>query len=324
MTDAPKYDCLCAGILVADHVCDPIEHMPQAGELVLSKRLSLSIGGCAANVAVDLAKLERRIGVVGVIGRDIFGRFVREFLEDSGVTCEALVESETEQTSGTLIVNVRGEDRRFIHSVGANAEFTAKEIDAELLKQCRVLYLGGYCLSESLTAENVAALFRQAQQLGVTTLLDVVIPQPGDYWPRIEPVLKYTDVFFPNEDESRAITGLVDPLTQAKKFHDAGAKTAVVTCGGGGAILVNDEGAVRAGSFEVEFVDGTGSGDAFVAGFIHGLLEGADVKRCLEYGSALGASCVRAIGATTGIFRPDELREFLSRQKIPLARVTDM
>ncbi|MFN0198654.1 MAG: carbohydrate kinase family protein, partial [Planctomycetaceae bacterium] len=190
MTNSKKYDCLCCGIIVADHVCDPIDHLPRAGELVTSPRLSLSIGGCAANVAVDLARLRHSVGVVGVIGQDIFGRFVREFLEQAGVDCNTIVESKTEQTSGTLIVNVQGEDRRFIHTVGANAEFTAENIPADLLKNTRILYLGGYCLSETLKAENVAAMFREAQQAGVITLLDVVIPHPGEYWSRIEPVLK--------------------------------------------------------------------------------------------------------------------------------------
>ena len=52
----PLYDCLCLGNIVADHVCAPVERLPASGELVMTRRLSLSIGGCASNVAVDLAK----------------------------------------------------------------------------------------------------------------------------------------------------------------------------------------------------------------------------------------------------------------------------
>lgn len=53
MNDAP-IDCLCLGIVVADHVCEPIDHLPRSGELVLTERTTLTLGGCAANVAVDL------------------------------------------------------------------------------------------------------------------------------------------------------------------------------------------------------------------------------------------------------------------------------
>jgi sugar/nucleoside kinase (ribokinase family) len=66
-----------------------------------------------------------------------------------------------------------------------------------------------------------------------------------------------------------------------------------------------------AGRFQVDQIDGTGSGDAFAAGYIHGLLEGEDVVGCVRIGSALGASCVRATGATTGVFNAGELADFL-------------
>ncbi len=73
----------------------------------------------------------------------------------------------------------------------------------------------------------------------------------------------------------------------------------------------------------MEFVDGTGSGDAFAAGFISGLLDGATPERCLEMGSALGASCVRRAGATTGVFNRSELAEFLSQHRLPVERLTN-
>ena len=72
------YDCICTGIIVADHVCDPIDHLPAAGELVLSNNMHLTTGGCASNAAVDLARLGRKVAVVGIVGKDIFGRYIRE------------------------------------------------------------------------------------------------------------------------------------------------------------------------------------------------------------------------------------------------------
>ena len=55
-------------------------------------------------------------------------------------------------------MNTRGEDRRFIHSVGANAEFTGQEMTAERIGSCRSLYVGGFCLFDTFLAENVAAI----------------------------------------------------------------------------------------------------------------------------------------------------------------------
>jgi sugar/nucleoside kinase (ribokinase family) len=305
------FDCLCLGIVVADHVCEPIDHVPRAGELVLTERTNLTTGGCAANVAVDLARLGRKAAVVGRVGDDSFGRFIADGLKQAGVDEQYLTASPSETTSCSMIVNVRGEDRRFIHSRGANRTLTGAEISRDMLRNTRVVYVGGYCLSDQPSPANVAALFRAAGECGVKTVLDVVIPQAGSYWPFLEPVLPWTDVFLPNNDEGEVITGEKDPLAQAVRFRQAGAKAVIITCGEQGSVAVCPGGSFRAGRFHVTFVDGTGSGDAFAAGYIHGLLQGADVAHCVRIGSALGASCVRATGATTGAFTAAELADFL-------------
>src|SRR5215213_2609473 len=110
---------LCAGIVVADHVSSPISHLPAAGELVLADELVLTIGGCAANVAVDLVKLGVPACVVGCVGDDVFGRVVAQMLRERDVDVSGLLIRPGLYTSQTLIVNVKGQDRRFVHTVGA-------------------------------------------------------------------------------------------------------------------------------------------------------------------------------------------------------------
>src|SRR6185436_7391550 len=105
-----KADVLCAGIIVADHVCTPIDHLPAAGELVMADHMLLTIGGCAANAAVDLGKMGVRVAVVGRVGGDVFGRVVADLLRERQVDVSALQVSNTADTSQTLIVNVKGQD----------------------------------------------------------------------------------------------------------------------------------------------------------------------------------------------------------------------
>tara|TARA_R110002095_G_scaffold14425_2_gene18241 strand:- start:4320 stop:5282 length:963 start_codon:yes stop_codon:yes gene_type:complete len=318
---SPKYDCLCAGIIVADHVCKAIDHIPRPGELVLTDEMELTIGGCASNVAADLARLDRQVAIAGIVGQDVFGRYVEESLIQSGVHCDYLMKSDQLPTSGSFVINVQGEDRRFIHSVAANSLFTGETVTEEQIQSCRILYLGGYCLSEELSPENVETMFRIAQAAGVITVLDVVTPKPNDYWKMLKPVLPYSDYFLPNNDEGALITGESDPLRQARAFKEAGAKTVIITCGGEGSILMDDRGTIRSAVYPVNLVDGTGSGDAFVAGFIHGLLEGASPEECLTFGSALGHSCVRATGATAGIFTRSELNQFIGSHELQVKSI---
>jgi sugar/nucleoside kinase (ribokinase family) len=130
--------------------------------------------------------------------------------------------------------------------------------------------------------------------------------------------LPETDVFLPNDDEAALITGIEDPLEQAERFREAGAKTVVITRGDKGSLLVTDGLRLRGGTYPVQFVGGTGSGDAFDAGFIAGLLAGEDPCGCLRWGSALGASCVRSIGATESIFSRAEAEAFMKQHELEI------
>lgn len=319
MSDHPEV--LSAGIIVADHVCTPVTHLPAAGELVMADKILLAIGGCAANAAVDLVKMGVRTSVVGRVGNDVFGRVVADLLREQGVDVAALSFSTTADTSQTLIVNVAGQDRRFIHTFGANAEFSAADIDLVRVAKCRVLYLGGYLLMPNVKADELARVFAAARKAGAVTVLDVVTPGKADYLPRLEPLLPHVDVFLPNNHEAAFITGESDPLRQAELFHRLGARTAVVTMGGDGAVLVGDRARLRSGVYDVPYVDGSGGGDAFDAGYIYGLLHNLGPEDCLRVASALGASCVRAVGTTPGVFTRSECEAFLHANELHIERI---
>ncbi len=312
---------LSAGIIVADHVCNPISHLPAAGELVMTDKMLLTIGGCAANAAVDLVKMGIHATVAGRVGGDIFGRIVAELLKQHGVDVSELKESPKAETSQTLIVNVANEDRRFIHSFGANAEFRAADLPAENLANYAVFYVGGYLVMPSLQQSELTAVFAKAQQAGVKTVLDVVVPGPGDHLRELQDLLPHVDVFLPNDQEAEILCGIKEPLRQAEFFHSKGAKTVVITQGREGAILVQKDLRLQAGIFPVDYVDGSGGGDAFDAGFIFGLLNNFSPHDCLKYASALGASCVRAIGTTPGVFTRDECEAFLRSNAISINEI---
>jgi sugar/nucleoside kinase (ribokinase family) len=319
-------DVLCAGIVVADHLCTPIDHVPDAGELVMTDGMTLEIGGCASNAAVDLAKMQVSVTVCGCVGADALGRFVLDTLKARGVDTSGVRVASDADTSQTLIVNVRGQDRRFIHSFGANARFQADDIRPDLMARAKVLYVGGYLLMPTLESQSLAGVFEQARRLGVKTVLDVAVPGrlgsgQAQLMRQLEPVLPHTDVFLPNEDEARLITGRVQPIDQAQFFRDAGAGTAVITMGGKGAVLVSRDVRLRAGAFAVECVDSSGGGDAFDAGYICGLLRGADASGCLQLASALGASCVRSVGTTPGVFARSECEAFLRDHRLVIDQV---
>lgn len=309
---------LCVGIIVADHVCTPIDHVPAAGELVLAEGMLLTSGGCAANTAVDLTKMGILTSIVGRVGDDLFGNIVREMLTRDGVETSGIINTPGADTSQTLIIIVKGEDRRFVHTFGANARLTAEDISGDLLHGIKVLYVGGYLLMPNLHQEGLVHLFKKAQAAGIKTVLDVGIPGAGEYTSRLKELLPHVDVFLPNDDEAQVILGESDPCQQALRFHEMGAKTVVITCGEHGSFLVNDKERLESGIFKMDYVDGSGSGDAFDAGFIVGMLRGLDARGCLSMASALGASCVRSVGTTPGVFTAQECDTFLKHNKLTI------
>jgi sugar/nucleoside kinase (ribokinase family) len=130
-------------------------------------------------------------------------------------------------------------------------------------------------------------------------------------------VLAETDVFLPNGDEAQAITGLPDPVRQAERFLEAGTGAAVITHGEGGCLLMTRDGLrLRSRAHAIEYVGGTGAGDAFDAGYIVGLLADAEPKTCLAWGSAVGASCVRSVSATDSVFTRAEAEAFLRQHPL--------
>jgi len=302
-------------MVVVDHVAPPIPRLPRAGELVAVDHLVLNIGGGAANTAVDLTRLGVGVSICARVGEDIFGRFATETLVAHGVDVAALRVDPDRATSQTLIVNVRGDDRRFIHSLGANAGFVPRDLDQVLDPPPRVLHIGYFLILPELDADGLAERFARARKAGTLTLLDVATPGPGHYLEPLRTVLPHTDAFVPNTDEAALILGEDDPVRQALTFRDMGAGRVVITLGEHGLISVSDEQRLKISAFPVDLVDGSGGGDAFNAGYIVGLLEGRPELECLKLASAVGASCVRAVGTTAGVFNRAETDEFLRRHE---------
>jgi sugar/nucleoside kinase (ribokinase family) len=301
---------VCAGILVADIFVPPLPRLPQAGELQATDDFLIDSGGCAANTATSLVKLGVPTTVIGKVGADNFGDFIENDLRGKGVNTAGIVRSTAFGTSKTVILPVIGEDRRYIHTFGANADFSGTDLNRELIAGAKFFYLGGYLVLPGLQPQDLSETLQFARQQGAQTMLDVVVPaDSGDSrFKTLEMALPYVDIFTPNDGEAHTLTGETDPERQAKRLLDAGCGTVVITMGEHGSLLMNKSEMLHLPSFPVKVVDGSGAGDAFAAGFIVGLLEGWSMIETLRFASAVGGSACTRLGCTPGVFtRPEAL-----------------
>jgi sugar/nucleoside kinase (ribokinase family) len=298
-------DVICLGILVADVICRPVDELPSRGELGLAGEIELQGGGCALNTASALARFGLEAGVAGKVGADRFGDFVLDLLDERGVDSGAVVRDASTPTSATVALVGSDGTRTFLHVPGANGALRAHELDHSLLYSGRALHAAGQLVMPALDGEPFAELLAEAQARGLITSLDTVFDATGR-WERVLPSLPHVHLFTPALAEARAITGEDDPARAAAWLRGKGVGAVAITLGREGCYASGLEFEGHVAAPAVEEVDGTGSGDAFAAGILHGTLAGWGFERSARFACAAGALATTAVGAYDGLRGPEE------------------
>ena len=306
----------CAGLLVEDTFCGPLVAVPPEGALTVLDNMPVRAGGCAANVAIDLAKQGVDVEVVGCIGRDAAADVVTRAFETHGVGSSHIARVSDYETSKTVILLVEGQDRRYLHCVGANQAFSVEYVSHDWICQLKVFYLGGLFALPGVDFAQLAALLEFCRQCNVVTVVDVVTPQDLRDTSQLKPLLPLIDVFVPNDDEAKVFTGVTDPFDQLRKFQEAGANTVIITRGADGSVATRDDRIWSCGAYYMKMVDPSGCGDAFTSGVIRSILMGWDLSQTLQYASAVGASAARAAGTTQSVFSAAEAEAFVAANRI--------
>lgn len=298
-------DVVCLGIVVADVICRPVDGLPARGTLGLVEEIELRGGGCAVNSASALRRLGLRAGVAGKVGADRFGDFLGELLDERGVDRRALLRDPDVPTSATVALVGSDGTRTFLHVTGANGTLRAEELDPELLYAGRAFHAAGQLVMPALDGEPFAALLAEAKRRGLVTSMDTVFDASG-CWDRALPSLPHLDLFTPALAEAGGITGENDPARAAAWLRERGVGAVAITLGADGCYASGPgfEGHLSAPA--VTEVDGTGSGDAFVAGLLYATLAGWSFERGARFACAAGALATTAVGAFDGVRGADE------------------
>jgi sugar/nucleoside kinase (ribokinase family) len=300
MKNSQKLDCIVAGDAVVDVLLERVIEL-EIDKEKLATEMEIALGGSGAITAHNLARLGARTGFVGVIGRDTFGQFIAERLTRAGVDLTALRRHSSEK-SGLSVWLSKKLKRAAITYSGTLAMLRAGDIPDEYLRRARHLHIGHYFLLTELH-KDAARLFKRAKKLGLTTSLDCNY-DPAEKWDAgLFDVLRYADIFFPNENEARLLTGAKSAEEAARKLGEL-AGTVVVKMGAKGALVSSRGTSFRVPAVKTRVVDATGAGDSFNAGFLARFLrDGADLRECARSGAEAGARSVAQKGGTTA-FEP--------------------
>lgn len=290
-----------------------VETMPRPGDTVLCPSYQMVPGGKGANQAVAAARAGASVKLFGKIGDDEFGRIVMGSLRDSSIDLTGVgVSKESSTGCAAIAVDGRGENMITVAS-GANLDARENEIPNFLLSKDTTLLLQ----METSVQENWNLIHR-AKKFGARVILNLA---PAHEVP--QDILKILDVLVFNQIES-TVLGLhlgfevISPVVIARRIAANFGITCVVTLGKQGSMACSPEGAWEVGTMEIEAVDTTAAGDAFVGVLAASIEKGMDLPSSLRRASvASGLTCLQK-GAQTSL--PTDKTIEANLQKVALPR----
>jgi sugar/nucleoside kinase (ribokinase family) len=304
---------LAAGNFIRDYV-KLIDHYPEQDMLASILSETSGNGGGPYNVLKNLAAMGARypLEAAGLVGRDPNGDGILQDCASHGIDTAQLRQTDEAPTSYTDAMTVASTGRRtFFHQRGANARFTDEHLDFSRT-DARLFHLGYLMLldamDEFVTAGRTRAslALEKARRAGMLTSLDMVSTDNPQFREVAQSALPFTDYLIVNEIEAGKVAGLTLKTLRGTDVASCveAAKCLLARGVGKQAVIHFTEGAVVAdaagrvvlqGSLQLPdgFVVGaTGAGDAFAAGYLHGLHEGWDTQRGLQLGVCAAAACL--------------------------------
>lgn len=213
-----SYDAVVAGHICIDMIPDLSGSAPDQfragfapGRLLQVGPATFSTGGPVSNTGLALHRLGIATRLMGKVGDDLFGHAALQIIAGYGPELAAgMIVDPTAPTSYSVVISPPGLDRMFLHCTGANDAFGENDVDYSSLARARIFHFGYPPLMPRMYAhggEELTAIFRRARATGVTTSLDMAVPDPAsaagraDWDAILRATLPFVDVFLPSIEE---------------------------------------------------------------------------------------------------------------------------
>ena len=308
----------CVGILVADVIVEPVDGYPGHGVLKQVNGITLHNGGNAMTASINLTKMGTDASIVGKVGADMFGTYLRGKLSEVGVDTRGLKTDDSTQTSASVLMISGDGERSFFHCVGTNGTFGIDDVDFDVISEADMVFVTGTFLLDRFDGAGTRDFLKKCKEMGKTTFLDVCWDAKGKWGELLDMSMPYIDFLMPSIDEAVKLAGCENPDDISTVFMNKGAKNVVIKMGKKGSYLRlagEDKGRLFPTLEGVKVVDTTGAGDSFCSGFLAAYARGMDPVYCSQFANVTGSLCVTATGATTGIRTYEETLKFWEEHK---------
>ncbi len=287
-------------------------------------------GGAPANAAVAAARLGAKSGFIGKVGEDPFGRHLEQVLRNEKVDTRGIQFDPQARTTLVFIAmpDVHTAEFVFYRNPGADMLLQPEELPRDLLTSTRCLHFGSLSLIDEPIHSATLRAIEIAREGETLISFDVnyrpaLWSSPDAAAQRVKQVLPLVDLVKVNETELELITGQEDLNKGSQALLDYGPQLCVATLGARGSYFNNGRESEFVPGFEVETVDATGCGDAFIAGLLTRIvamdrpLDGipADqLTRALRYANAVGALTALTQGVIPALPTRNRVEQFLNQQ----------
>jgi ribokinase len=279
---------------------------PQPGETIFGKKFDLGFGGKGANQAVAAHLSGASVGMVAKVGSDLFGPATIKNFESRGIDATHVRIAEGISSGVAPIFVEPSGQNRIIVVKGANDTLSPEDVDAAapLLRKANTIIL-----QFEIPLPTVYHTVRFARANGIRCVVNPAPAQPVDF-----KELSAADYFIPNESEAEAITGMrvqsVDEAKQCAEFllrQDI--RRVVITLGERGCLAAGPDRLALIPAFQVQAVDTTGAGDAFIGSFAVFLSEGLPEEEALPRANLYAALSTTKVGTQKSFYTRAEFEK---------------
>jgi sugar/nucleoside kinase (ribokinase family) len=262
--------------------------------------------GAPAIFADAAARLGARVGFIGVVGEDDFGRCLQRRLLADGLDLTHLRVTAERPTGCAFVAYFADGSRRFLFHLrhAAAGMLGPDDVQPEYVQGVRVLHVMGSALA--LSESSCAACYKAAELAADSGALVSFDPNLRPELLGVErvrmlcaPILELADIVLPSGPEARMLTGAEDDEKAARQLA-AGKRVVALKQGSRGSTVFTGEAELYVPALSVEEVDPTGAGDCYDAAFLVGLLKGWPLEKCARFANAVGALAVTALGPMEG------------------------
>ena len=286
------------------------------------RRFSRYLGGSSANMAVGLARLGARAGMISCLGDDSLSRFLIDFLQ-----AEKVETSHVQTAPGYLpslaLTEVSPPDRFpqvFYRRDPVDTMLDVTADDLDYVASGRMFVTNGTSLCGSPSRESAYRALERARQAGCQVVLDVDYRsmswrKPEEAGLAVRLALPFVDVLIGNQLELKLVAGVDDLDEATAKLQASGVPMLVSKLGEMGTRVLGGGEAVYLPPYSVGVCTTIGAGDGFASGFLYAMLKGLPVAECLHYGNAAAAIVVSRLSCSEAMPVLSEVEEMMRQQR---------